>query len=53
MNVRVWAREVSRMRAEADGYAVSASREAFFEECDIFDQILAYAAGAPINAVNP
>jgi D-3-phosphoglycerate dehydrogenase len=35
MNVRVWAREASRMRAQSDGYAVSASKEAFFEECDV------------------
>jgi D-3-phosphoglycerate dehydrogenase / 2-oxoglutarate reductase len=35
MNVRVWAREASKVRALADGYAVSESREAFFEECDV------------------
>ena len=35
MNVRVWAREASRMRARGDGYAVSASKDAFFEECDV------------------
>ena len=35
MNVRVWAREASRMRAQGDGYAVSASKEAFLEECDV------------------
>jgi D-3-phosphoglycerate dehydrogenase len=35
MNVRVWAREASRMRAESDGYTLSASKEAFFEECDV------------------
>jgi len=35
MNIRVWAREASRMRAQSDGYAVSASKEAFFEECDV------------------
>jgi D-3-phosphoglycerate dehydrogenase len=35
MNVGVWAREASRMRAQGDGYAVSASKEAFFEECDV------------------
>jgi D-3-phosphoglycerate dehydrogenase len=35
MNVRVWAREASRMRAQREGYAVSASKEAFLEECDV------------------
>jgi len=35
MNVVVWARESSRERARADGYAVARSKEAFFEECDI------------------
>jgi D-3-phosphoglycerate dehydrogenase len=35
MNVRVWARLASRLRAQQDGYAVSASREAFFEESDV------------------
>ncbi|MGQ0752554.1 MAG: D-2-hydroxyacid dehydrogenase family protein [Betaproteobacteria bacterium] len=35
MNVVVWARESSRERARADGYAVATSKEAFFEECDI------------------
>src|SRR5262245_17120339 len=35
MNVRVWAREASRMRAQADGYAVSAGKDAFFEACDV------------------
>jgi D-3-phosphoglycerate dehydrogenase len=35
MNVQVWAREASRRRAERDGYAISPSKEAFFEECDV------------------
>ena len=35
MNVLVWAREASRDRARADGYAVALSKEALFEECDI------------------
>jgi D-3-phosphoglycerate dehydrogenase len=35
MNVRVWAREASRARAQGDGYAVAASKRAFFEECDV------------------
>jgi len=34
-NVLVWAREASRERARADGYAVAASNEAFFAEADI------------------
>jgi D-3-phosphoglycerate dehydrogenase len=35
MNVSVWGREGSRMRASADGYAAAASREAFFEQADV------------------
>ena len=35
MKVLVWAREASQTRARADGYAVAASREAFFEDCDV------------------
>jgi len=35
MNVLVWAREPSRVRAQADGHAVARSKEAFFEECDV------------------
>ena len=35
MNVLVWARETSRARARADGYAVAGGKEAFFEECDV------------------
>jgi D-3-phosphoglycerate dehydrogenase len=35
MKVLVWAREASRARARADGYAVAGSKEAFFEECDV------------------
>ena len=35
MDVRVWAREASRMRAHGEGYAASASKQAFFEECDV------------------
>jgi D-3-phosphoglycerate dehydrogenase / 2-oxoglutarate reductase len=35
MNVRVWARSASRTRAQEHGYAASASKEAFFEECDV------------------
>jgi D-3-phosphoglycerate dehydrogenase len=35
MNVVVWAREASRQLAAADGYTASASKEAFFEQCDV------------------
>ncbi|HUK03829.1 MAG TPA: NAD(P)-dependent oxidoreductase, partial [Burkholderiales bacterium] len=35
MNVLVWAREATRAKARADGYAVAASKEAFFEQCDV------------------
>ena len=35
MNVKVWAREVSRERARAAGWDVAASKEAFFETCDV------------------
>jgi D-3-phosphoglycerate dehydrogenase len=35
MNVTVWGREGSRSRAQADGYAVAASREAFFDDSDV------------------
>jgi D-3-phosphoglycerate dehydrogenase / 2-oxoglutarate reductase len=33
--VLVWAREASRERAQADGYAVAPGKEAFFAECDV------------------
>lgn len=35
MQVLVWAREASLQRAHADGYAVSPSKRAFFEACDV------------------
>lgn len=35
MKVLVWAREASRERARADGYETAASKEDFFERCDI------------------
>jgi len=35
MNVLVWAREPSRVRAQTDGHAVARSKQAFFEECDV------------------
>ena len=35
MPVVIWAREASRDRARQDGFAVAASKQAFFAECDI------------------
>jgi D-3-phosphoglycerate dehydrogenase len=35
MHVLVWAREASRQRAHADGYAVAVSQDAFYETCDV------------------
>ncbi|HET7671354.1 MAG TPA: D-2-hydroxyacid dehydrogenase family protein [Burkholderiales bacterium] len=35
MNVLVWAREETRQKAAADGYAVAASKQAFFEQADV------------------
>ena len=35
MQVLVWAREASRERARADGYAPASSKEAFFEQGDV------------------
>jgi D-3-phosphoglycerate dehydrogenase / 2-oxoglutarate reductase len=35
MHVQVWAREATRAKARADGYAVAPSKEAFFTECDV------------------
>jgi D-3-phosphoglycerate dehydrogenase len=35
MNVLVWAREASRAKAAADGYAVARGKESFFEDCDV------------------
>ena len=35
MNVTIWGSESSAQRARADGYAVSAGREAFFEQSDV------------------
>ncbi len=35
MNVLIWAREATRERARAEGWAVAPSKEAFFEQCDI------------------
>lgn len=35
MNVSVWGREGTLQRAQADGFAAAASREAFFEQADV------------------
>jgi D-3-phosphoglycerate dehydrogenase len=35
MKVMVWAREPALAKARADGYAVAASKEEFFETCDV------------------
>jgi len=35
MNVLVWARQTSRAKARADGYATAKSKEQFFADCDI------------------
>lgn len=35
MNVVCWGREGSLAKAKADGYAIAAGREAFFEQCDV------------------
>jgi D-3-phosphoglycerate dehydrogenase len=35
MNVLVWARAASLAKARADGYATAASKQAFFEQCDV------------------
>jgi len=35
MHVVVWGREASRERARADGYEAAASKDAFFERCDV------------------
>jgi D-3-phosphoglycerate dehydrogenase / 2-oxoglutarate reductase len=35
MNVLVWAREATLLKARADGYATADSKAAFFAECDV------------------
>lgn len=35
MNVLVWGREATRLKAAADGLEAAESREAFFEQCDV------------------
>ena len=35
MNVLVWAREATLLKARADGYATAPGKAAFFEQCDV------------------
>jgi D-3-phosphoglycerate dehydrogenase len=35
MNLLVWSREASMLRARADGYSTAASKSEFFERCDV------------------
>jgi D-3-phosphoglycerate dehydrogenase len=35
MNVLVWAREATLLKARSDGYATAPSKAAFFEQCDV------------------
>ncbi len=35
MNIQVWARSATLAAAKADGYAIAASKESFFEACDV------------------
>ena len=35
MNVLVWAREATREKARAEGWATAPSKQAFFETCDV------------------
>lgn len=35
MNILVWAREASLVRARTDGYAAASSKKEFFETCDV------------------
>jgi D-3-phosphoglycerate dehydrogenase len=35
MNVLIWAREVTLLKARADGYETAASKATFFEQCDV------------------
>jgi D-3-phosphoglycerate dehydrogenase len=35
MNVLVWAREATLLKARADGYATASGKAAFFEQCDV------------------
>jgi D-3-phosphoglycerate dehydrogenase len=44
MNVVCWGREASTAAARADGYAIAASREAFFAACDVLSLHIPYRA---------
>lgn len=35
MDILVWAREATREKARAEGFAIAASKQAFFEQCDV------------------
>ena len=35
MQVQVWGSEASRLKAQADGYQAAATRDEFFEQCDV------------------
>jgi D-3-phosphoglycerate dehydrogenase len=35
MNVLVWSREASLVKARADGYAIARDKQEFFEQCDV------------------
>jgi D-3-phosphoglycerate dehydrogenase len=45
MQVQVWGSEASMLRAQADGYAAAAGREAFFESSDVLSLHLRLAEG--------
>src|SRR5204863_8039784 len=60
MTVQVWGREAAREKARADGYAVPATREAFFESSDIVtlhlrlvDATRATVTGADLARMKP
>lgn len=60
MQVLVWAREASRRRAATDGYAVAASKRAFFEACDVLslhmrlnDATRGIVTAADLSAMKP
>ena len=60
MRVEFWASEASRARAQAEGVAVAASREAFFEHCDVLslhmrlvDRTRGIVTGADLARMKP
>ncbi len=52
MTVRIWGSEASRLRAEADGYEVSGSREELFETSDVLSLHLRLTADTR-NLIGP